>query len=137
MKNLLLTLTLLLITVVSFSQSRVGKTYNEIFNEILQEYGVKNVTQDTLSIGVTKDKMAFVYFFNKEMVCVSTEVYISSTEIVDDYIKNLNKTCIKTSGNGVWLMGSVNGLSTVKLQQITDYSKGVIFKYVYYLFIFN
>ena len=114
MKNLLLTLTLLLITVVSFSQSRVGKTYNEI----LQEYGVKNVTQDTLSIGVTKDKMAFVYFFNKEMVCVSTEVYISSTEIVDDYIKNLNKTCIKTSGNGVWLMGSVNGLSTVKLQQI-------------------
>jgi len=133
MKNLLLTLTLLIITVVSFSQSRVGKTYNEI----LQEYGVKNVTQDTLSIGVTKDKMAFVYIFNKDLICTSTEVYISSTEMVDEYINNLNKTCIKTSGNGYWLMGSVNGLSTVKLQQITDYSKGILFKYVYYLFIYN
>lgn len=118
MKKLLI-LVFLFISLFSFSQARLGYSYQEIKREFVNENVVFTYVDSTPCLIITYLNIEVYYYFNDKFLCyqtcVVTEDFSTAKEIVNTYNKNYDYVSKNT-----WSMKMNNLIFIVKLSYIKD-----------------
>lgn len=130
MKKLLLLCSLLLST-ISFSQARLGYTYNEIRTEYGTKYQYEYITGYDEKLGkylqISLPVGTAFYYFNSDNKCYITSVVPATKGDLHFYIQKFNDEYVIVDGNN-WLMYTNGEKIGIEL----DYTENGYFFLFYY-----
>jgi len=117
MKKLTTSLIFSFIALISFSQSRIGHTVNQIKEEFSNnEYNLKSGydKDGDYYIKIDEKRATVLYYFNDNHYCTMTIISPDNQGALNWYVERYNKLYVITSST-TWKMYNENGISNIEL----------------------
>jgi len=101
-KIMMVIVALMLMTIMSFSQSRISTSYDEIVKEfdLSNKYVTQSKTDDgQLYIHVVFNNYDVIHYFNNDSIVTTTDIYYKDVSSLNKKIETLNETYVCEAKN--------------------------------------
>lgn len=108
---------ILIISVSSFGQARLGSSAKEIKQEFADaKYALKENygTEGVYSITLRNNLATVIYYFDSEKICGRTIIIPDNEAVLNAYVENYNKNYVVINDTK-WKMYSNDGISYIEL----------------------
>lgn len=103
---------LLFITVSSHAQQRIGKSFEEVYQEWKHtDMSIESTVQGNQYIMVPLQQVYLVYNFDEDHICNETQIWVSDNSVANEYIRFYNDHYSRVIGSSNEWVADFNGIS--------------------------